>query len=156
MPTTIKYWNDSSVSNCKYGGYIKEGMEKWYYPRTNNGSGSYCTPYNNFYYYNSSWTNSIIDFYVVSDTRDALGWTEFYTQSGARITYPENNNGYYSEIYPNVKSGQFGSLSNTSTSAKSKQNTIAHEIGHALGLAHPYSYNSSYAGETIMAQTWYR
>ncbi len=85
-----------------------------------------------------------IDFYGKSNeflgNDGTLGATYHYKNGGAYI-HPNNGSWFYADIYLNLDTSQYNSV----------QGTCAHEIGHALGLAHwninPYS---------IMAQTTYR
>lgn len=87
--------------------------------------------------------NSVIDIMSTSSrgshSKNVLAWTEFY-KSGSSITPSENNWKYcYIKLYkPTFKS----------LSSSGKKGTIAHEMGHAFGLAHNNSNPNS-----IMCQT---
>lgn len=76
----------------------------------------------------SSQSSSNMDFYTYSINNNVLGYTEFYTNSVQDVGAP-NKNWYWNKIYLNTET------LDDYNNAK-KQGVSAHEIGHALGLAH--------------------
>lgn len=129
--------------------YIENGNANDYHPEitaaTNNWvhTGHGANPI--YLYEKSASSGTAIDFYNRTTTfwgdANVLGETYHRNSSGTRV-YPWESHWLYSEIYLNTSS-----LGQKSTSLR--QGTIAHEIGHAFGLAH---YNTNPNG-SIMCQT---
>ena len=146
---TVNYYIDSTASS--YSTFISNGVNAWYYPRIN-GTGSYCTPYNNIYFSNTSWTDSEMDFQAKSlPYADYIAVTRFYS-------YENDANGNDVQVDPDKNNYDFCVVTyNTvifndldSTGNISKQATTSHEIGHVLG------FDENNKSGTVMAQSNYR
>lgn len=144
---TPYYSYSCSRGVCVYY-YVENGSSNSYYTQISNATNNWVhTGYgaNPVYLYEkSSSSGTAIDFYNKTTSfwgdSSILGETYHRNSSGTRV-YPWSSNWLYSEIYINTSS--LGNYSSTT-----RQGTIAHEIGHAFGLAH---YNSNPNG-SIMCQ----
>ncbi|WBW97035.1 matrixin family metalloprotease [Oceanirhabdus sp. W0125-5] len=74
---------------------------------------------------------SNMDFYTYSKSDNVLGYTQFYTNATLDPGAPDKN-WYWNKIYLNTAT--LGSKD-----GPKKQGVTAHEVGHALGLAHDNS-----------------
>ncbi len=86
-------------------------------------------------------------FFTSNENVKVLGLTEYFNNSG-NLVYPEDQTYAFTRIHINDDT-------NHNRNATEVQGTIAHEMGHAFGLAHvddAVSYNK----ESIMGQSWYR
>lgn len=123
--TYRQYYVTSSAST--HSSKITEMMNKWIYSTASHGI---TTPLN--FSKSSRQYGSEMDFYGGSydyyPYRDSAAWEEGWTYSGSQINQGIKN-WDYSKIYLNYF--RFNSSSTTV-----KKGTIAHEMGHAFGLAH--------------------
>ena len=145
---TVNYYIASSATG--YSQYINNGVSAWEYPRIN-GTGSYCTPYNNVYFSATSWADSEMDFQAESlPYANYIARTIFYS-------YENDASGNDTPVDPDVynydfcvvtfNKTKFDNLDNTGNI--SKQATTSHEIGHVLG------FDENNKPGTIMSQSSY-
>lgn len=129
--TNTCYWVDSSAS--VFTSHINAAAADW----SGKSNPLKMTAVSNSY-------ATHMDFYGKSNAflgnDGTLGMTYFYKNGGASVD-PNSGSWFYVDIYLNLDKLPSFSI----------QGTSAHEIGHALGLAH-WNANSY----TIMAQTVYR
>lgn len=117
----------SAVNNWEHTGH---GYNPLYFTRKSNNKGTAI----DFYQKHQSFFGS----------SSVLGLTRYYIGSSSKPIYPNEQNWLYAEIYLSLDT-----LAPNPYYIKI-QGTIAHEIGHALGLAH---YNENIW--SIMCQTRY-
>lgn len=146
--------NVTSVSANKYGGQLINGTRNITYT-VNGGANDYTininsaaynwmyTGYDNPIYMTpvSSLNGSTIDIYIENITDNIIARTYFFNAQSVQMTISSLSvqNWLYNEIYINDKYKYDYSIDHTGT--------MAHEFGHAMGLAHT---NNRYS---IMCQT---
>ncbi len=100
----------------------------------------------------SSNSGTMLDFYAKpnsyfpEDNADYYGMAEFYDNSGNPVI-PD----YQSYVFTRV---QINDDANHYRNATEVQGTIAHEMGHTFGLAHPEVLSTN--ADSIMSQSWFR
>lgn len=137
---SIYYYTDSAAQSG-YGTPISNAAQNWYYPGWTNSLYPASRTTNQ--------SNSAIDFHTYWNEADgANGYTDWRIFGSSTVIDPDSTNWDWAAIYLNV-------YSLSGRSQEYIQGVVAHEMGHAFGLAHNNTNPNSIMCQAISGRAVY-